>query len=66
MPTHDNEPITWLSVKDLADRWLLSTRTIRRIPRCDLPWAYLSDSRRYRLSDVQKYEGKRLNGLSPD
>ena len=63
MHTHHTEHVTWLSVKDLAVRWSLSDRTIRRIPASRLPWAYLSRSRRYRLSDVLDYE---LKAFPPD
>ena len=58
----------FLTRKALADRWQLSTETLKRRERCGLlPFLKLGRGVRYRLSDIEHLEADaevRLSGAS--
>lgn len=58
------EAVRWATVKDLAERWKVSTTTVRKIPRSELPYLTLGASavRRYDPSDVECYENEHKHG----
>lgn len=58
------EAVLWLTVADLAARWGVSTGTVRKIPRTELPYLTLGAShvRRYNPDDVQGFEAKAKRG----
>lgn len=51
--------IRLLTIKDLAERWGVSEKTVRRIPKDKLPVIYPAvRRRRYHPDDVAAYEQK--------
>lgn len=63
MNPHDEPKAQYMSLQQIATRWDFSDRTVRRIPRQDLPYSILASSRRYLISDVEEYE--RHGALKP-
>jgi hypothetical protein len=52
------DAVRWMPAVDLAARWGVSVKTVRKIPRDALPYLTLgaSDVRRYDPRDVEAYE----------
>lgn len=56
--------VTYLTQRQLCDRWHLSGRTLERW-RADgsgPPWAMFGGSIRYRLSDIEAFEARNSHG----
>ncbi len=60
------EAVLWLSVGDLAVRWGVSPKTVRKVDRAALPYLALGESnvRRYDPRDVEAYEDKSKRGAA--
>lgn len=58
------DAVLWLSVSDLAIRWQVSPKTVRKISRDALPYLELGKStvRRYDPRDVESYEANAKRG----
>jgi len=57
MPENNESPAPYrLTLTQLAARWLISKRTITRIPASQLPYLNLPTQRRYLLDDIIAYE----------
>ena len=58
------DAVLWLTVADLAVRWGVSTKTVRKIPRASLPYLELGSShvRRFDPRDVEAYEAESKRG----
>lgn len=56
----------WPGVKDLADRWGVSRRNVRKIPREKLPYLSFGDSdiRKYDPADVAAFEEREKRGAA--
>jgi hypothetical protein len=50
--------VDWVKTRDLADRWGVSRKTVRKIPRAKLPYLPFGKrgERRYDPRDVELYE----------
>jgi excisionase family DNA binding protein len=60
MTTTDETPERLLSSVDLADRWQVSTRTIKRMTdRREIHFIRVGKQIRFKLADVLAYEKKR-------
>jgi hypothetical protein len=58
------DAVNWVSAAQLGKRWSVSARTVREIPRGDLPYLTLGGShvRRYDPRDVEAYEEREKRG----
>src|SRR6266566_177876 len=56
---------TYLTEPDVAERWQVSTKTVRRLSQEGaLRQTMIRRTPRYALSDVRAYEGSQLRGVS--
>lgn len=64
--TRQIEAVRWMPASDLAARWGVSVKTVRKIPRDALPYLTLgsSDVRRYDPRDVEAYEAANKRGTA--
>jgi len=56
---NDKSEPYFLTLRRLAARWLISKRTITRIPASQLPYSKLPTQRRYLMSDIIAYEQRK-------
>ena len=58
--TNDDMPERLLSSNDLADRWQVSTRTVKRlVDKGEIHCVRVGSQIRFRLADILAYEKKR-------
>ena len=59
-------PVQLVTRKGLAERWQLSTETLKRRERCGLlPFLKIGRGVRYRLSDIERLEAGAEDPASP-
>lgn len=58
------EAVNWVSAMQLARRWSVSAKTVRKISREKLPYLTLGESevRRYDPRDIEAYEDREKRG----